>query len=87
MREQLENQLAVSNRQSPILPIPPWGTVETAAECLGITRRWLEELVASGEVRKKKHGDARQARAVYCLADVVEFLEADEQGTNILERG
>lgn len=71
----MSEQSKIENRQSPIRPVPPWGTVETAAECLGITRRWLEELVEAGEVRKKKHGEARQARAVYCLADVVEFFE------------
>lgn len=57
---------------------PPWGTLKKTLECTGITRNWLLELVEAGEVRKKKRNGAAQGRAVYCIADVLDFLGRDE---------
>ncbi len=54
--------------------VPPWGTCERTMESTGITRKWLEELVSDGLVRKRKHNEAKQGRAIYCIADVIEYL-------------
>jgi hypothetical protein len=61
------------------LSVPPWGTLETALQVTGITKNWLLELVNTHAVRKRKHGTATQGRAVYCIADIVEYLNSSEE--------
>lgn len=57
-----------------VLQVPPWGVLETVLAQTGISRNWLNELVAKNLVRKRSRSEHRQARTVYCITDVLEVL-------------
>ncbi len=67
--------------------VPLWATANDIRSLFGVSATALNRLVGSGDVRKKKLGDADQAGAVYRVADMLDFLEGDEQRANSLERG
>ena len=56
---------------------PLWAPAKGIRELFGIAPTALGRLVEAGEVRKRKVGDSDQAGAVFRVADVLEWLEAD----------
>lgn len=60
-----------------------WGPYPIVAELFGMSRGWLEELVAAGHVRRRcRRKGVRQARCIYRIADIATHLdgEADTAG-------
>jgi hypothetical protein len=61
-----------------MVPLPLWADAKRVEDLCGIAPPQLARLVEAGHVRSRKLGQEKQAKRIYRLLDVIEFLEGSE---------
>jgi hypothetical protein len=70
-----------------VFETPKWGRMATATALTGVPEGVLRHLVASGDVRAKKLGGKRNCATVYCVPDIVEWIEQQPDARDTWNRG
>ena len=61
---------------TPLVALPVWGDAAKVGDVCGLSPVQLARLVDAGQVRHRKLGDEKQAKRLYRIADVIEFLDS-----------